>query len=80
MVKYKYYFCHSLLISWLYAFLLLAVITGCSDDTNETTEEGIVPIEVSSPQAEYDPANIILMHTPGNEMEGAYGRTKYFDV
>lgn len=80
MVKYKYYFCHSLLISWLYAFLLLAVITGCSDDTNETTEEGIVPIEVSSPQAEYDPANIILMHTPGNEMVGAYGRTKYFDV
>ena len=61
-------------------FLVLIGIMGCSDDTNETVGERIVPIEVSSPQAEYDPAKIILMHTPGNEMVGSYGRTKYFDV
>ena len=68
-------------LGWACVCLLSWVVTGCSDDSGEPVgETGIVPIEVTSPMAEYHPAKMILMHTPGNELLGANGRTKKFDV
>lgn len=68
-------------LGWACVCLLSWVVTGCSDDSGEPVgKTGIVPIEVTSPMAEYHPAKMILMHTPGNELLGANGRTKKFDV
>lgn len=63
------------LIIWAIALFMIA----CSPDHDDELS-GMPPIgEVTSPQAEYGMAKIILMHTPGKEVEGQRGLHKVFN-
>lgn len=56
------------------------IMAGCSPD-NETDDADFVDQNVTYiPLAEYQKAEAVLVHTPGDEDEGHYGRNKPFDV
>lgn len=65
-------------------FVLLFITTAivsCSNDDELTDAEEFVPITVSPfPDAEYQRARIVLMHTPGEEMRNQQGEHKVFDI
>lgn len=56
------------------------IVVGCSPD--DGTDDGdVVGQDVTyTPLAEYQRAEAVLVHTPGDENRGHYGRNKYFDV
>lgn len=62
-------------------FIATAIISCSNDDELTDIEEEFVPIAVSPfPNAEYQQARIVLMHTPGEEMRNQQGEHKVFDV
>ena len=65
-------------------FVLLFITTAivsCSNDDELTDAEEFVPITVSPfPDAEYQRARIVLMHTPGEEVRNQQGEHKVFDI
>lgn len=63
-----------------FILLLCLVIGGCSSD-HETNDADVIAADVTyTPLAEYQTAEVVLVHTPGDENEGSYGRNKRFDV
>ena len=65
------------------AYLLLSlciIMTGCSADDETANADDVVKDAFYTPLAEYQKAEAILVHTPGDENEGSYGRQKIFDV
>ena len=63
-----------------FILLLCLVMAGCSSD-HETDDADFIAADVAyTPLAEYQTAQAVLVHTPGDENEESYGRNKWFDV
>lgn len=56
------------------------IMAGCSSDDETDHADDVVQDAPYTPLAEYQQAKAILMHTPGDENEGSYGRQKRYDV
>ena len=59
---------------------LCLFIAGCSPDSDTNNADFLAEDVTYTPLAEYQKAEVVLVHTPGDENEGSYGRNKRFDV